>query len=67
MDYWGDTHVIFYGNSMRSNLVVEDMPVPNASPPKTLPTGCEGMVRNLLVYVCLTRLDGIPAVVFFPF
>lgn len=54
MDYWGDSHVVFYGNSMRSNLVVEDMPVPNAKPPKSLPTGCEGILRNLLVYVSVS-------------
>lgn len=42
---------ILYGNNYVSNLVVEDLPVPNANPPAAIPTGCVAPVRNLLVLV----------------
>lgn len=51
MDWHGDTHVILYGGQLVSNIVIEDMPVPALAPPKTIPTGCEGAVRNVLAIV----------------
>ena len=47
----GDAQLILYSNFLRSNLLIEDMPEPNPTPPTSIPTGCAGLVRNIMVVV----------------